>query len=69
MAILEKVPWAAEKDVFCAGILCRLSVLLDLSCHLVLEFLCWFFCQDDLSIGDKGVLKFPLPLCLGLSVI
>jgi hypothetical protein len=28
--------------------------------HLVLGFLCWFFfCLDDLSIGDTGVLKFP----------
>jgi hypothetical protein len=26
-------------------------------CHLVLGFLCLFFCLDDLSIGDTGVLQ------------
>jgi hypothetical protein len=31
----------------------------DLWCHLVLGFLCWFFCLDDLSIGDREVLKSP----------
>jgi hypothetical protein len=40
------------------GILCRhLSGPFDLWCHLILEFLCWFFCLVDLSIGDRGVLK------------
>jgi hypothetical protein len=29
----------------------------DLWCSLVLEFLYWFFCFDDLSIGDRGVLR------------
>jgi hypothetical protein len=28
-------------------------------CHLVLGFLCWFFCLDDLSIGERGILKSP----------
>jgi hypothetical protein len=31
----------------------------DLWCDLVLGFLCWFFCLDDLSIGDRGVLRSP----------
>jgi hypothetical protein len=31
----------------------------DVWCDLVLEFLYWFFCLDDLSIGDRGVLKSP----------
>jgi hypothetical protein len=31
----------------------------DLWCDLVLEIVYWFFCLDDLSIGDRGVLKFP----------
>jgi hypothetical protein len=31
----------------------------DLWCHLVLGFLCGFFCLDDLSIGGRGVLKSP----------
>jgi hypothetical protein len=31
----------------------------DLWCHLGLGFLCWFFCLDDLYIGDRGVLKSP----------
>jgi hypothetical protein len=31
----------------------------DLWCDLVLEFLYWFFCLDDLSNCDKGVLKSP----------
>jgi hypothetical protein len=28
----------------------------DLWYHLDLGFLCWFFCLDDLFIGDRGVL-------------
>jgi hypothetical protein len=31
----------------------------DLWCHLVLGFLCRFFCLDDLSIGDRVVLMSP----------
>jgi hypothetical protein len=31
----------------------------DLWCDLVLRFLYWFFCLDDLSIGDSGVLRSP----------
>jgi hypothetical protein len=31
----------------------------DLWCHLVLGLLCWFFCLDDLSIGDRAILKSP----------
>jgi hypothetical protein len=31
----------------------------DIWCHLVPGFLCWFFCLDDLSIGDREVLKSP----------
>jgi hypothetical protein len=27
------------------------------------------FCLDDLSIGDRGVLKSSLPLCWSLNVI
>jgi hypothetical protein len=41
---LEKVPWAAEKNVYCAvaRMECSvdMSVPLDLLCHLVLGFLC-----------------------------
>jgi hypothetical protein len=37
----------------------------DLWCDLVLEFLYWFFCLDDLSIGDGGVLKSPTTTVLG----
>jgi hypothetical protein len=33
-------------------------------CHLVLGFLCWFFCLDDLSISDRGVLKSPITTVL-----
>jgi hypothetical protein len=48
------------------GILCRhLSVPLDLWCHLVLGFLCWFFCCDDLSIVGKVVVKTPTTTVLG----
>jgi hypothetical protein len=32
---------------------------LQLWCDLVLELLYWFFCLNDLSIGDRGVLKSP----------
>jgi hypothetical protein len=28
-------------------------------CHVVPGFLCWFFCLDDLSIDDRGILKSP----------
>jgi hypothetical protein len=31
----------------------------DLWCDLDLGFLHWFFCLDDLFIGDRGVLKSP----------
>jgi hypothetical protein len=31
----------------------------DLRCHLVLGSFVHFFCMDDLSIGDRGVLKSP----------
>jgi hypothetical protein len=31
----------------------------DLQCHFCLRFLCCFFCLDDLSIGDRGVLRSP----------
>jgi hypothetical protein len=31
----------------------------DLWCHLSLAFLCWFFCLDDRSTGDRGVFKSP----------
>jgi hypothetical protein len=41
----------------------------DLWCHLVLGFLCWFFCLDDWSIGDREVLGLPLPLCWSLNVL
>jgi hypothetical protein len=49
------------------GILCRhLSVPLDLWCCFSLGFLCWFFfCLDDLSIVDRGVLKSPTTTVLG----
>jgi hypothetical protein len=41
-------------------ILCRHQLgPFDLWCNLVSEFLYWFFCLDDLSIGDRGVFKFP----------
>jgi hypothetical protein len=42
------------------GIFCRcLSGPFDLWCHLILELFYWIFYLDDLSIGDKGVLKSP----------
>jgi hypothetical protein len=36
----------------------------DLWCDLVLTFH-WFFCLDDLSTGDRGVLKSPTTTVLG----
>jgi hypothetical protein len=33
----------------------------DLWCHLVLGFLCWFSCLDNLSMSDRGLLKSPIP--------
>jgi hypothetical protein len=42
------------------GIFCScLSGPLDLWCHSILVFLCGFFCLDDLSIDNRGVLKSP----------
>jgi hypothetical protein len=37
----------------------------DLLCHLYLGILCLFFCLDDLSIGDREVLKSPTTTVLG----
>jgi hypothetical protein len=42
-----------------------LSVPLDLWCHSILEFVFWFFCLDDLSLGDRGVLQSPTTTVLG----
>jgi hypothetical protein len=32
--------------------------------HVGLGFLCWFFCLDNISNGDKGVLKSPITTVL-----
>jgi hypothetical protein len=63
-SILEKVLWDAEKKMYIVLLLnkiyCRHQLdPFDLWCHLVLRFLCWFFCLNDLSIVDRGVLKSP----------
>jgi hypothetical protein len=62
-SILEKVPWAADKKVYCQKldeIFCRHQLgAFDLWCDLDLRFLHWFFCFDVLSISDRGVLKSP----------
>jgi hypothetical protein len=36
----------------------------DLWCYLVLGFICWFFCLDDLSVGSRGVLSSPTTIVL-----
>jgi hypothetical protein len=36
----------------------------DLWYHLVLGFLCWFFCLDDLPIGKRGILTSPSTIVL-----
>jgi hypothetical protein len=67
-SILENVPWPAEKNVYCAvaGHLSRhLSFPLDLWCHLFLGFHCWFFCLEDLSFVNRGILKSPTTTVLG----
>jgi hypothetical protein len=47
------IEWKLDK------IFCRHQLgLFDLWCDLVLEFLYWFFCLDDLCICDRGVIKF-----------
>jgi hypothetical protein len=62
-SILEKIPWAAKKNVYCAEldeIFCKYQLGSILS-------MVWFsfrislliFCLDDLSIDDRGVLKSP----------
>jgi hypothetical protein len=76
-SILEKVPWAADKKVYCQKldeIFCRHQLgAFDLWCDLDLRFLHWFFCFDVLPICDRGYWSLPLPLCwrlymfLGLS--
>jgi hypothetical protein len=37
----------------------------DLWCDLVLGFLYWFFCLNDLSIGNRGVLRSHTATVLG----
>jgi hypothetical protein len=53
----------AEKNVYCLlldEIFCRRQLSpFGLWYHSVLGFLCSFFCLDDLSISDRGVLKTP----------
>jgi hypothetical protein len=59
--ILEKVLWAAEKNIMLLlGEIFYWNQLglFDLWCHLVPGFLCWL-CLDNLCIGDRGVLKSP----------
>jgi hypothetical protein len=62
-SILEKVPWAAETNVYLQRldeIFCRHQLgPFALWFDLVLEFSLLIFCLDDLSVGDKGVLKSP----------
>jgi hypothetical protein len=59
---LEKVPWAAGKNVYfflLDEIFCRHQLgPFDLWCHLILGFLCWFLFGWHI-IGDRGVLKSP----------
>jgi hypothetical protein len=53
---LEKVPWAAEKNVYCVEVgwnVLKTSTRSICSRYVLgLRFLYWFFCFDDLSIGD-----------------
>jgi hypothetical protein len=63
-SIFEKDPWATEENVYCVQkldeIFCRHQLgPFHLWYDLFLEFLYWFFCSDDLSIGDGEVLKSP----------
>jgi hypothetical protein len=41
----------------------------DLWCDLVLECLYWVFCLDDLSIGDRKVLKLPITTVCGVCLM
>jgi hypothetical protein len=54
------VAGAAEKNVYCAvaGWNKHVSGPFDLCCHSIEEFVD-FFGLDDLSIGERGVLKSP----------
>lgn len=43
--------------MFC-GIFCQcLLGPFKVRCHLILRFLCFYFCPDDLVIGESRVLK------------
>jgi hypothetical protein len=68
-SILVMVPSTAEKNVYCVEvgwIFCRHQLgPFDLWCDLVLEFLYWFFCFDDLSFGDRGVSHYH---CVGVYI-
>jgi hypothetical protein len=61
-AVLEKIPWVAEKNVYCAEVgwnFCRYQLgLFDLWCDLALEFLYWFFVWM-IYLLVMGVLKSP----------
>jgi hypothetical protein len=69
-SILEKVPWVAEKNVYCIEldeIFCRHQVgPFDLLCILDVGFLYQFFCLNDLCIDDNWVLKSPTTTVLEL---
>jgi hypothetical protein len=38
-------------------------------CDLVLQILYWFFCLDDLCIGDRGVLRSPTITVLEFIIV
>jgi hypothetical protein len=70
---LEKVPWAAEKNVYYAVAgwnmmytsLRSIWSMVSFSSRISLLI----FCLDDLSIGDRMILSLSLPLCCSVYVL
>jgi hypothetical protein len=59
-SILEKFPWAAEKNVYCAELFCRYQLdPFDLWYDLVLGFLYWFCVWMTYLLVMGGVLRSP----------
>jgi hypothetical protein len=67
-SILEKVPWVTEKIVHCSVARWNILQTSFRSTRSMVSFRPWIslliLCLDDLSIGDRRVLKSPTTIML-----